>query len=124
MTPSPTQARGYQAESDAESFLTAQGYTILERNFRAGRYGEIDLVAQDGDTLVFVEVRSRTTPTGSTPAESVTELKLGRLLRAAEYYLVRRRLDCFWRVDVVAVFLDPDGKPRRQTLYRNVTMDG
>jgi putative endonuclease len=124
MTPSPTQARGYQAESDAEAFLTAQGYTILERNFRAGRYGEIDLVAQDGDTLVFVEVRSRTTPTGSTPAESVTDLKLGRLLRAAEYYLVRRRLDCFWRVDVVAVFLDPDGKPRRQTLYRNVTMDG
>jgi len=78
---------GARAEALAAEFLAAQGITILERNFRR-RCGEVDLVARDGDTLVFVEVRLRTRADFGGAAASITAKKRSRIA-AAGLYLAR-----------------------------------
>lgn len=80
--------RGQQAEDLAAAFLQRQGLTIVERNFRV-RGGEIDLVARQGSTLVFVEVRLRSRADFGGAAASITAQKQARLIRAAEHYLLR-----------------------------------
>lgn len=77
---------GKFAENRAEKLLVAAGLRILDRNYRC-RQGEIDLVAQDGDTLVFVEVRSRSRQDYGSAAESITTAKQRRIIAAARQYL-------------------------------------
>jgi len=81
-----TTAAGSAAERAAASFLRERGYHVLERNFRC-RGGEIDIVALDGSTLVFVEVKLRRTLARGAPIEAVTALKQARVRRAAQTYL-------------------------------------
>jgi len=81
-----TAAAGGAAERVAASFLRERGYHVLERNFRC-RGGEIDLIALDGSTLVFVEVKLRRTLARGAPIEAVTPLKQARVQRAAQTYL-------------------------------------
>lgn len=78
--------RGRHAEEVAASYLQQQGLTILERNYQC-RYGEIDLIARDGDALVFVEVRMRKNSAFGGAAASITPAKRDKLLRAARHYL-------------------------------------
>ncbi|MDE2491807.1 MAG: YraN family protein [Elusimicrobia bacterium] len=93
---------GRKAEERAASFLEAKGMTIVERNFRA-KTGEIDLVARDGDEMVFVEVRSRASRDFGGAAASVDAGKRRRLVRAARVWLAARGWDGACRFDVVAV---------------------
>ncbi len=79
-------AAGSAAERIAASFLHDRGYHVLERRFRC-RGGEIDVIALDGSTLVFVEVKMRRTHARGAPIEAVTELKQARVRRAADAYL-------------------------------------
>lgn len=79
-------SRGESAEALAASFLQRRGLKILARNYRC-RFGEIDLVAQSGAILVFVEVRSRRSDAFGGPAESITATKRRRLVAAARHYL-------------------------------------
>ncbi|MBI4428479.1 MAG: YraN family protein [Ignavibacteriales bacterium] len=99
--------RGTIGEELAAEYLMNKGYQILERNYRF-EHGEIDLIAQDGEELVFVEVKSRKSKSFGEPEESITEVKEGRLRDAAEGYLYEKDIEnrtC--RFDVVAVeFLD------------------
>jgi putative endonuclease len=94
---------GTSAEVQAEKFLVQQGLRPHARNYRC-RLGEIDLIMQDADTLVFVEVRLRTNTRFSSAAESVDHRKQQKLLRAAQFYLQQHQLtesvQC--RFDVVA----------------------
>lgn len=83
---SPTQRQGYAAECLAHRHLSAQGLRILVRNLRC-RAGEIDLVACQGPTLVFVEVRQRRDRRHGGAAASVNRAKQVRLIRAARYFL-------------------------------------
>ncbi len=103
-------AQGATAEELALHYLETQGLTLVARNFRC-RVGELDLIMRDGEQLVFVEVRSRRHSRYGTPAESVTWTKQQRLLRAAAFYLQRRRLDLPCRFDVVAI-LQAEDEPR------------
>jgi putative endonuclease len=85
--------------------------SLLERNLRAGG-GEIDLVALSGETLVFVEVKSRSSTAFGEPAEAVDRAKRRRLVRAARAFLAgKRMLDRPRRYDVASVMLDEKGKP-------------
>ena len=95
---------GQRAESIAEQYLSRQGLTFIERNFRA-RGGEIDLVMRAKDTLVFVEVRFRAGTGYGSPAESVNAAKRKRLIRAAATYLSTRQVEpkLACRFDVVGV---------------------
>lgn len=94
---------GRLGERLAARYLDSIGYRVLQRNFRCP-LGEIDIIAQDGETLVFVEVRTRTGDTYGTALESLTFEKLDRLKRLALYYIQAERggeVPC--RIDLVAV---------------------
>ena len=95
-------AQGSAAETLAMSHLKAQGLRLKERNFRT-RGGEIDLIMQQGDTLVFIEVRFRQSGDYGSPAETVTRHKQQRLINAASQYLQKYRVDMPCRFDIVAI---------------------
>ena len=94
---------GQAGEALAAQTLQQQGYTILTRNYRTP-YGEIDLIARHGDTLVFVEVKLRRSEFFGPPQAAVNTAKKRHLKRAAQYYLIRQRSpDIKIRFDVVAI---------------------
>ena len=98
---------GAHAEALAAAFLVAHGLTIVERNFRR-RCGELDLIARDGETLVFVEVRLRTRSDFGGAAASITAKKRARIAAAAGLYLARLRRPPPCRFDAVLLdALDP-----------------
>jgi len=99
---STTEAGG-DAETTAATTLVGLGYRILTRNYRI-KAGEIDLVAEDGKVLCFVEVRSRADADHGTPEETITRAKRRRIALAAQHYLTKhRREDAACRFDVVAI---------------------
>ncbi len=99
---------GRRGEALATALLEARGLTIVERNFRC-RAGEIDLIALDGPTLVFVEVRSRRGDRLGTPFESVDPRKQARVTRVARHFLATRGFaERDVRFDVVGVRFDAD----------------
>lgn len=98
-----TVQRGAAAERDAARLLVSAGYEIIERNFRC-KLGELDIVARDGDTLVFVEVRSRSDGDHGDAVEMIRRTKQRRVVRVARYYLATatpRFERC--RFDIVAI---------------------
>jgi putative endonuclease len=97
-----TSLLGQSAESHAEAFLKTQGLKLLTRNWRC-RFGEIDLVMQDGTTTVFVEVRLRSRSDFGGAAASVTPAKQKKLLAAARQYLSTLKTLPPCRFDVVAL---------------------
>jgi len=123
---SPDMASGRRGEDLAHRFLQRRGFRVVARNYRArSGAGEIDLVAWDGDTLAFVEVKARRTEEHGTPDRAVDAEKRQALRRTAREYARRARID--WgrvRFDVVnVVFGDcpalshiPDAFPREQAL--------
>jgi len=99
---------GWLGEQIAAEYLEARGFEILARNVRS-RLGEIDLIARDGTTLVFVEVKTRRGHPADPPQAGVDLRKRNRLARLALDYLAREWLrDLACRFDVVAVTLDLD----------------
>jgi putative endonuclease len=107
---------GLAGESAAASALEAAGLTVLERRFRC-RLGEIDLVARDGETIVFVEVKARAGDGFGAPGEAVHAGKRARLARVAAAWLQHRRAQeppC--RFDVVEVVRTPGGALRTRHL--------
>jgi putative endonuclease len=95
---------GETGEIAAVEFLRKAGYRILARNYKTP-LGEIDIVAQDGETLVFIEVKARSTSSFGSPGEAVDRKKQGKIGRVALYYLSEKRIkpsSC--RFDVVVIF--------------------
>jgi putative endonuclease len=100
---------GIDGERAAERFLRRRGYTIVERNYRC-RLGEVDLIALDRRTVVFVEVKTRRSTRFGSPVDDVDLRKQRQIARAAECYLDAHRLhDRAVRFDVVAVWPDEHG---------------
>jgi putative endonuclease len=98
-----TRTKGLEGEDLAAAFLEQLGYRILERNFRFDR-GEIDLIAKDGEELVFVEVKARHSESFGLPEESVTLAKEDQMKKVAEGYLWERGVaEQACRFDVVAI---------------------
>ena len=109
---------GRKGEIIAARFLRKAGMRILQRNCRR-RLGEIDIVARDGDEVVFVEVKTRTSERWGEPADALTAEKRRRLRRAAEQYASRTGIVEFpLRFDVVTVLL-PDGSEPTIRHYRD-----
>jgi len=115
------QETGKRGEQIACKALEKKGYRILEKNYRC-RHGEIDLVARHRDYIVFIEVRSKTGNAFGSPAESVTAAKKKKLVATALDYLSSHRdVPENWRIDFVAVELDPSGgMPNRVEIIENV----
>jgi len=109
---------GRRGEEAAERYLVSVGYRILARRYRT-RAAEIDLIAEDGDTLVFVEVKARSSMSFGRPSEAVDRRKRTRIAGAASLYLARRGAsDRACRFDVVEV-LETGGTPPRIRLIRD-----
>ncbi len=115
---SDRRAVGRAYEDRAARFLSACGYELVERNFTS-RYGEIDLICRDGDTLVFVEVKMRRPSSYGTAEEAVSRTKQRRLITAAEEYLQKSGAsEVAARFDVVAID-EPAGDDRSIRLIKN-----
>lgn len=106
--------RGAAAEQAAAAHLARAGLSVRARNYRSP-FGEIDLVMQEGASLVFVEVRYRSRSDYGLAAETVDRRKQARLRATAEHYLQRRRCTAPCRFDIVAVTPGPEG-PRIEWL--------
>ena len=110
---------GKLGEKLATKFLKKRGYRVLETNFRC-REGEIDIVAQQKDYLVFVEVRTKSNLDFGTPEESITQGKKERLISSALSYIsTHKNLPPLQRIDVVAIEVDDKGKAKRIELIEN-----
>ena len=113
------QSLGRMGEELARRHLKSRGYSILEANYRTRR-GEIDLIAQEKDTLVFVEVRTRGNQGFGSPEESVTPIKRAHLVAVAQEYIQANHAEGReWRIDVVAIETNPDGSLRRLDVLKN-----
>ena len=100
---SPRQALGRWGENLAADFLIQKGYLVLERNFRTP-YGEIDLIVQKENLLVFVEVKTRSTDAFGLPEEAITPKKRTHLITTAQRYLQKFPAPAVdWRIDVIAI---------------------
>jgi len=123
--PKPTarQGLGRTGERLAADALMNKGYCILERNFRC-RQGEIDLVAEDEQDLIFVEVKARRGVSFGLPEDALTMRKQRKLMEVASYYLdLHACSDRSWRIDVVAVQFSSSGKLEEIRIYKHAVTD-
>lgn len=102
---------GELGENLAADYLQRNGYKILQRNVRCRR-DEIDIMARDGDEIVFVEVRTRTLGRLSPPESTVGRSKLAKLTRSAYAWVDRVRYTGFWRIDLIAITIIGAGENR------------
>ena len=103
-TPNRRKQRGAEGEALAARFLEQQGMRVLQRNYRYER-GEIDIIVEDGEELVFVEVKARRTKSFGEPEDSVTPQKQDQIRSVAEGYLLEHGIqNTACRFDVVAIF--------------------
>ena len=96
---------GKWGEETAAEYLTQHNYEIIARNVRTP-YGEIDIIARQGDVTIFVEVKTRTSNKMGLPEESITPRKRQHMLTAADHYAAENEID-HWQIDVIAI----EGKP-------------
>ncbi|MBI5026837.1 MAG: YraN family protein [Nitrospirae bacterium] len=101
---------GDEAEALAAGFLKRKGYRIIEKNYKTP-FGEIDIIARDGGTLVFVEVKSRESLSFGKPFEAVSAVKRKKIANVALSYLKRLKEEPACRFDVVSIFFK-DGEPQ------------
>ncbi len=111
---------GNWGERRARTFLESDGMQFIARHFQT-RFGELDLIMQDGDTIVFVEVKTRRSKQYGTPEQSITKAKKLRIYKAAVEYLERNNLyDRDWRVDVIAIECRDQDDMQRIDHYVNI----
>src|SRR5688572_24918000 len=115
------QQLGRLGEELATQFLIKSGFRIIARNFKA-RYGEIDIIAVQNDTLVFVEVKTRTSFLFGYPEEAITPRKLKEVIRTGQLYVsLHNNLPSQLRIDVLAIVLTDAGKVESIKQIPNVT---
>lgn len=113
---------GRWGENLAAVYLHTQGLQEITRNWRC-EAGEIDLIMLDGETLVFVEVRTLRSANKLWPEETITPKKQAHLLAAAEYYILENNYEGNWRIDVVAIVGSP-GHPHDIQWFPNAIEGG
>ena len=96
---------GKWGEDVAAEYLTQKGCEIIGRNVRTP-YGEIDIIAKQGDTTIFVEVKTRTSNKMGLPEESITPKKQEHMIACAENYAADNEIEV-WQIDVISI----EGKP-------------
>jgi len=100
-------SKGKAGEDLAVSFLEKQGFKIIEKNWRYSRMGEIDIIAEDKNTLVFIEVKARSSNFFGNPLESVDQKKFDKIQKLAEIYLSRNPDNSYdgCRFDLIGILL-------------------
>ncbi len=111
-----SRAEGTWGEALVADYLRGRSYRLVAHSYHC-RFGEIDLIAWDGDTLCFVEVKTRTNTRMGLPREYVTAGKQARLRKTALFYLSSHDLDCPTRFDVAEVYAAVPGDPEARIEY-------
>jgi len=125
--PSPKRKIGDIGEEVAVKYLERKGFRVIERNYLR-KWGEIDIIAEKGQLLSFIEVKSVSRESGSRetyrPEENVHPAKLKRLHRAIQTYLLDRKVPDSreWRVDVACVYLDFSTRKAKVEMLENVIL--
>lgn len=109
MTIFSAKQKGYVGEEYTVRYLKKNGYRILERNFRL-KCGEIDIIAQKGEYIIFTEVKTRAANFLARPYEAVDRRKIAKILKTAAIYIAQNQLDAYFRFDVSEVFTDPNSR--------------
>lgn len=104
------QTVGQWGEAAAAAYLSQRGYEIIARNARTP-YGEIDIIATQGDITIFIEVKTLTASRNFFPEHNVTARKREHMLACAEHYAAERMID-HWQIDVVAVEGNQGAEPK------------
>ena len=121
MSKTHNKTTGKIGEDLAVEFLKNKGFQILERNWN-NKWGEIDIIAKDNQTYVFIEVKTRLNKNYGLPEESVTPWKLKEVIKTAQYYaLTHEGLPEQHRIDVMGIILDLDGRVQYFNHIENVT---
>lgn len=94
---------GNKGESQARSYLKRKGWKILEKNYKTP-FGEIDIIAEKGETVAFIEVKTRLSDNYGLPSEAVSNERKLRYIRGANYYFINKVIDCTVRFDIIEVF--------------------
>jgi len=114
---------GLTGERVACDFLEKNGYHVIETNYRCPG-GEIDIIARQENTLVFIEVRTKKSVQFGSPEESITPAKMARLRTVAAHYGQNRsNLPTLWRIDVVAIQMDRKDRVTRIEIIENAVDD-
>lgn len=115
---------GAWGEAIAARYLTERGYTVRDRNWRAG-HGELDIVAEWAGVIVFVEVRTRRSDLFGSAEESITPHKRAILIETAQRYLDAHHLsEAQWQIDVIAIGLDERNAVSRLEHYESAVEGG
>ena len=119
-----TSRLGRWGERYAAAFLEQRGMAVLDQNWRC-RAGEIDLIMKEGETVVFVEVKTRRGTRLGAPENAMHEARVAQLFRVIEHYLHAHEIDedSDWRLDMVGVELTGKGKLVRCEHYRGLEAD-
>ena len=113
---------GRLGEIIAARFLEKNGFKVIDRNFYT-RYGEIDLIAENGDEILFCEVKARTSSEYGYPEQAVDYYKIRKILKTIGVYLQARNLNKFWRLDVISVEMNKADKKAKVKWFKNVGID-
>lgn len=111
---------GRLGETMAKEYLENKGFEILEHNCK-NKYGEIDLVCKDKDSIVFVEVKTRIGELFGGPEGSLNRNKMRRVIKNAQAYMVRFGRGYNYRIDAICIVLEQDKKVKRIDHYQNIT---
>jgi putative endonuclease len=109
---------GAWGEEVAAEWLAKRGYKITARNIRTP-YGEIDIIAQQGDVTVFVEVKTQTSSQTFFPEHNITPRKREHMFNSAQHYTAEHEID-HWQIDVISVEGKPESAPPVITHFENV----
>lgn len=110
---------GRWGETISRRYLQSKGYKIIEQNYRT-RYAEIDLVAWDRKTLVFVEIRTKAVENFGSPEESFNRDKIARLVRSAQVYAAMNDYSKGCRIDAICIVLKQNREIKRLTHYKSI----
>ena len=112
---------GVGGEKTAKDYLLKNGFEIIETNFRC-KLGEIDIIAKKGQTLHFIEVKTRSGDEKGMPYEAVNQRKLWHIKNVLEYYLLKNKIkNSKLSIDIVSILLDTNQQVENIRLYENIT---
>lgn len=125
---SKSQRTGQCGENIAVRYLTDRGFTIIERNYTK-KWGEIDIIAQKGSAVHFVEVKSKKVldcngipENGIRPEEGMHQRKIGRIKRTLQTYLIERNISNDWKFDLVLVYMSDIQRRARVELLEDIIL--
>ena len=116
--------KGQIGEDLAEKHLKTQGYKILEKNYRYSRIAEIDIIAKDKDTIVFIEVKTRSNLNFGHPFEAISKTKLQHIYQTGLFYLQNTKEKYKnYRIDIIGITIKSDEKTPKIEHIKNVNLN-